>query len=311
MRHLIVLWALFLPLGWLQAQVNDAQPSETYSLSGLVVDFRGNSLPGATVVIGNASKLSTATNSEGQFTVNFPHSGPWEVLVSFVGYESQRLEIQFDEPSQFQRIRLRQGLTLGEAEVRGDGPKDVTIQRIDPKIASRIPTPRGSIEDVLIQAPVNFTSELSSAYNVRGGSFDENLVYVNDIEVYRPFLVRSGQQEGLSFANPDMVDRIEFSAGGFESKYGDKLSSVLDIHYRKPTSNATRVTASAMGAQLQHDHVAGPVQLNLGARYRNNSYVLSTLDERGEYAPTYLDGQCYATWDPDGYGPWEIQALGV
>lgn len=311
MRHLIVLWALFLPLGWLQAQVNDAQPSETYCLSGLVVDFRGNSLPGATVVIGNASKLSTATNSEGQFTVNFPHSGPWEVLVSFVGYESQRLEIQFDEPSQFQRIRLRQGLTLGEAEVRGDGPKDVTIQRIDPKIANRIPTPRGSIEDVLIQAPVNFTSELSSAYNVRGGSFDENLVYVNDIEVYRPFLVRSGQQEGLSFANPDMVDRIEFSAGGFESKYGDKLSSVLDIHYRQPTSNATRVTASAMGAQLQHDHVAGPVQLNLGARYRNNSYVLSTLDERGEYAPTYLDGQCYATWDPDGYGPWEIQALGV
>ena len=109
-----------------------------------------------------------------------------------------------------------------------------------------------------------------------------------------PFLVRSGQQEGLSFANPDMVDRIEFSAGGFEAKYGDKLSSVLDIAYRKPTGPCTRVTASALGAQVQHDNVAGPFKVNLGVRYRNNSYVLSTLDERGEYAhvprrPNLLD----------------------
>ena len=161
---------------------------------------------------------------------------------------------------------------------------------------------------MLCSAPVNFTSELSSAYNVQGGSFDENLVYVNDIES-RP-LVRSGQQEGL-VCQSRHGGCIEFSAGGFEAKYGDKLSSVLDIVYRKPTGPATRVTASALGAQVQHDNVTGPFKVNLGVRYRNNSYVLSTLDERGEYAPTYLDAQTYITYDPDGYGPWEIQALGV
>ena len=94
-------------------------------------------------------------------------------------------------------------------------------------------------------------------------------------------------------------------------KYGDKLSSVLDIHYRKPTESTTRTTASTLGAQIQHDNVWGPVTMNLGLRYRNNRYILSTLDERGEYAPTYIDAQTYLTWDPDGYGPWEIQALGV
>ena len=297
-------------LGWSHAWSQEAS-TVSFGLSGEVVDTRGNTLPGATVLVQGAPSLGTSTDANGRFRIDFPHAGPWQLVASFVGYEAQTLSLSFDSPTLFQRIRLKQGLTLGEAEVRGDGPKDVTIQRIDPKLASKIPTPRGTIEDALLQAPVNFTSELSSAYNVRGGSFDENLVYVNDIEVYRPFLVRSGQQEGLSFANPAMVDRIEFSAGGFESKYGDKLSSVLDIQYRTPDSNATRFTASALGAELQHDHVLGPLKLNLGTRYRNNSYVLSTLDERGEYAPSYLDAQCFATWDPDGYGPWEIQLLGV
>ena len=127
-----------------------------------------------------------------------------------------------------------------------------------------------------MQAPVNFTSELSSSYNVRGGSFDENLVYVNDIEVYRPFLTRAGQQEGLSFPNPDMVERINFSAGGFESKFGDKMSSVLDIHYRKPQKRSTSVTASLLGLQIQHDGLTKnkKIRINSGFRYRNNSYVL-------------------------------------
>ena len=135
-------------------------------------------------------------------------------------------------------------------------------------------------------------------------------MYVNDIEVYRPFgeiwATRRAVVCKSRHGGPHRIQR-----GGFEAKYGDKLSSVLDIHYRKPTEAKTRVPASALGAQLQHDNVPGPLRINLGLRYRNNRYVLSTLDERGEYAPTYLDGQCYLTWDPDGYGPWEVQALGV
>ena len=281
-----------------------------FVVEGTVSDTRGALLPGAAVFVEEDAKLGVITDADGQFSIEFPHEGPWTLMASFVGHESQT-QVVSAKARRTIRFRLAPGTNLEEAEVVGEGPKDVTVQRIDPKLANRIPTPRGTVEDVLLQAPVNFTTELSSAYNVRGGSFDENLVYVNDIEVYRPFLVRSGQQEGLSFANPDMVDRIEFSAGGFEAKYGDKLSSVLDIHYRKPNTAATRATASALGAQIQHDNLIGPVRVNMGVRYRNNSYVLSTLDERGEYAPTYLDAQAYLTWDPDGYGPWEFQALGV
>lgn len=284
---------------------------QEWVLVGTVLDDQGQALPGATVIVQDHRRLSVSADLDGAFRIAFPHPGPWVVTASFVGHADDVFTARFTQPEIRRTFRLRSGLNLQQAEVVGDRTGDVNLQQIDPKLVNRIPTPRGTIEDLLMQAPVNFTSELSSAYNVRGGSFDENLIYVNDIEVYRPFLVRSGQQEGLSFANPDMVDNIVFSAGGFEAKYGDKLSSVLDITYRKPTRETTRVTASALGAQVQHDNVFGPVRMNLGLRYRNNSYVLSTLDERGEYAPTYVDGQCYLTWDPDGYGPWEIQALGV
>ena len=284
---------------------------DTFTLSGTVSDTNGEVLPGAAVLVEENMRLGVTADAQGQYRIEFPSPGPWTLKASFVGHTPETWTLTFDNATAYKNFRLVPGTNLREAEVIDNGPSDVTVQKIDPRLANKIPTPRGTIEDALLQAPVNFTSELSSAYNVRGGSFDENLVYVNDIEVYRPFLVRSGQQEGLSFANPDMVDRIEFSAGGFEAKYGDKLSSVLDIVYRKPTGPATRVTASALGAQVQHDNVAGPFKVNLGVRYRNNSYVLSTLDERGEYAPTYLDAQTYVTYDPDGYGPWEIQAFGV
>ena len=284
---------------------------DTFTLSGGVSDTNGDALPGAAVLVEENMRLGVTADAQGQYRIEFPSPGPWTLKASFVGHTPETWTLTFDNATAYKNFRLVPGTNLREAEVIDNGPSDVTVQKIDPRLANKIPTPRGAIEDALLQAPVNFTSELSSAYNVRGGSFEENLVYVNDIEVYRPFLVRSGQQEGLSFANPDMVDRIEFSAGGFEAKYGDKLSSVLDIVYRKPTGPATRVTASALGAQVQHDNVAGPFKVNLGVRYRNNSYVLSTLDERGEYAPTYLDAQTYVTYDPDGYGPWEIQALGV
>ena len=284
---------------------------DTFTLSGGVSDTNGDALPGAAVLVEENMRLGVTADAQGQYRIEFPSPGPWTLKASFVGHTPETWTLTFNNATAYKNFRLVPGTNLREAEVIDNGPSDVTVQKIDPRLANKIPTPRGTIEDALLQAPVNFTSELSSAYNVRGGSFDENLVYVNDIEVYRPFLVRSGQQEGLSFANPDMVDRIEFSAGGFEAKYGDKLSSVLDIVYRKPTGPATRVTASALGAQVQHDNVAGPFKVNLGVRYRNNSYVLSTLDGRGEYAPTYLDAQTYVTYDPDGYGPWEIQALGV
>ena len=290
------------------------QTQFTHSVSGSIKSNDGNALPGASVYVMENPRLGTSADLKGKYTIELPHSGPWNLKCSMVGFTSTSEPLIFEGKTTAKvNFRLESTVKIGEAEVVGSGKQNTTIKRLDPRIAHRIPTPRGTIEDVLMQAPVNFTSELSSSYNVRGGSFDENLVYVNDIEVYRPFLTRSGQQEGLSFPNPDMVERINFSAGGFESKFGDKMSSVLDIHYRKPQERSTSVTASFLGVQVQHDGLTKnkKIRINSGFRYRNNSYVLGSLDETGEYSPKYLDAQTYITWDPDGYGPWEVQLLGV
>jgi hypothetical protein len=284
------------------------------SLLASITGNEGEYLLGASVYVLENAKIGVFANDKGHYILELPHSGPWTLKYSMVGYASKEVALVFrDTTKRDINITLQSTVNIAAAEVLGSGELNSTIRRIDPRVANRIPSPRGTIEDVLLQAPVNFTSELSSSYNVRGGSFDENLVYVNDIEVYRPFLTRSGQQEGLSFPNPDMVERIQFSAGGFESKYGDKMSSVLDIHYRKPTERRTQATASLLGAQVQHDGInkSKTVRINTGIRYRNNSYVLGSLDETGEYSPTYLDAQTYITINPDGYGPWEIQLLGV
>ena len=302
---LVVCWAVTCSTSsWAQSSIH---------ISGRVTDIAGVGLPGATVIPMNFNRGAVLTDAQGRYHLELPPENRWVVRYSFVGYEA--VENLFDGlqdgDSLVKNIRLRAGVALGTSEVVAEGERTSPIQRINPKIANRIPSPRGTIEDALLQAPVNFTSELSSAYNVRGGSFDENLVYVNDIQVYRPFLVRAGQQEGLSFPNPDMVESIEFSAGGFESKYGDKMSSVLDIQYRKPRENRTRMTASLLGLNLQQDAVAENWTFNTGFRYRNNAYVLGSLDEGGEYQPRYVDLQSFVTWDPDGFGPWEVEWLGM
>lgn len=175
---------------------------------------------------------------------------------------------------------------------------------LNPKTVISIPGPAENIEGMIkTQMGVSSNNELSSGYSVRGGNFDENLVYVNDIEVYRPFLVRSGQQEGLSFANPNMVSNINFSAGGFDAKYGDKLSSVLDITYRKPLKFSGTASGSFLGGNLQAEGISKNrlVAWNIGARYRTNSYLLQSMDTRlnmeGGYRPSAMDIQSFLTFD--------------
>ena len=154
-----------------------------------------------------------------------------------------------------------------------------------------------SIEDLIkSQAGVSSHSEMSSQYNVRGGNFDENSVYVNGIEVYRPLLIRAGQQEGLSFINPDMVDAISFSTGGFEAKYGDKMSSVLDITYRRPREFESTVSASLLGASAYIGWGNDKISISNSARYKSNNYLLGTLDTKGEYKPNFVDYQAYIDW---------------
>ena len=284
--------------------------AQTYRVFGRVIDGAGQPLPGATV-LPQGSRSAAVTDADGRYDLPLRDPGEVAIRFTFIGFDPvTRKTIPTPEGTRLD-VRLRAGVALNQAEVEADGTRTGPIQRIDPRVASRVPSVRGTVEDLLIQAPVNFTSELSSAYNVRGGSFDENLVYVNGIEVYRPFLVRAGQQEGLSFPNPDMIQSIRFSAGGFEAKYGDRMSSVLDIQYRRPQDFGGRATASLLGGQFQVEDVSEDKRwtYNLGLRYRNNGYVLGGLDESGEYRPVYTDLQGYITYDPDGYGPWEIQAL--
>ncbi len=190
--------------------------------------------------------------------------------------------------------------TLTVVEVTDNKTRKEEVVRLDPLIFNQLPSPTGNIEDIIkTQMGVSSNNELSSGYSVRGGNFDENLVYVNDIEVYRPFLVRSGQQEGLSFANPNMVQNINFSAGGFEARYGDKLSSVLDITYRKPLKFGGSASGSFLGGNMQLEGVSNNrlVAWSIGARYRTNSYLLKSLDTRGEYRPSALDVQTFLTFD--------------
>lgn len=200
---------------------------------------------------------------------------------------------------------------LGAVDITDFNKRSEEIVVLDAKVLKQLPTIGQNVEDIIkTQMGVSSNNELSSGYSVRGGNFDENLVYVNDIEVYRPFLVRSGQQEGLSFANPNMVQNISFSAGGFEARYGDKLSSVLDITYRKPLKFGGNASVSFLGGNLQVEGVSKNRALawSIGSRYRTNIYLLKSLDTKGEYRPSAYDFQTFLTYD---FNPrWRLEFLG-
>jgi hypothetical protein len=270
--------------------------AQTATVKGKASDRNGDPLIGAYVYVENTT-YNSSVDEKGNYQITVP-SGPIILTCSYINRKkTYNLDLKSGEIKEL-NILVDLVFNVGQAEITDYAERQKQIKPLDPKVASLMPSIRGGIEDLLIQAPVNFTSELSSSYSVRGGSFDENLVYVNDIQVYRPFLVRAGQQEGLSFPNPDMVDNILFSAGGFEAKYGDRLSSVLDIKYRKPTKFAGSASASLLGGTLQLEGVNKSKKLthNSGFRYRNNSYVLGSLDVQGDYRPSYLDFQTFLTY---------------
>ena len=195
----------------------------------------------------------TSTDSLGNYSLSIPAGVKVRISFSHINYDSQMFEVTLNagQTKTLNRIlKLRENL-MTEAVVNDQANRATTMSRVDPRIAIAIPSAGGGIEAVLKTYPgVSSNNELSSQYNVRGGNYDENLVYVNDIEIYRPFLVRSGQQEGLSFVNPDLVGSLNFSAGGFEAKYGDKMSSVLDVKYKRPRKFAATVAGSLLGGSL-------------------------------------------------------------
>ncbi|MBQ2573819.1 MAG: carboxypeptidase-like regulatory domain-containing protein, partial [Bacteroidales bacterium] len=277
-----------------------AAVSQNATYFGYVRDANKKPVEFANVIV-VGTNIGASTDASGYFEINVPAGQDLEVQISFLGYEpfSQKIKLKPNERKQVTAVLNEGAVMLPTADIGATSERQVSGTRLNPQISMKIPT-TGGFEDILKALPsVSSNNELSSQYNVRGGNYDENLVFVNDIEVYRPQLIRSGQQEGLSFINPDMVSSILFSAGAFEPKYGDKMSSVLDIKYKKPTEFGASIMASLLGANA---HVEGTsknhlFRYNVGLRYKTSRYLLASMDVSGHYDPSYVDAQTFLIYN--------------
>ncbi len=257
--------------------------------------------------------IGTSSNRKGEFLLRIPAQKTIVVIYSSIGYKAKADTINAGiEENIVKNVILEPfNQQLAEVIVTEQRRNGGNVTRVDPKFLDIFPSATGATSALLKTLPgVSTNNELSSQYTVRGGNFDENLVYVNDIEIYRPFLIRSGQQEGLSFINDDMVSSIDFSAGGFNAKYGDKMSSVLDIKYRKPSELRGSASVSMLGATAHFEDVAlkGRLAHISGIRYKTNRYLLGSLDEKGEYDPRFVDFQTYITYQFSE--KWDLSFLG-
>jgi len=295
--------------------------ARTARVFGYVVDQNNVGIELADVVMLNTDRpIGTATNKNGYYELLLDEADTVVLNYSMIGYTSvQQRIIDLRDVININVQLLTDEQVLEEIEVRGIKHTQGTMDRIDAATTRVMPDATGgSIESLLITfAGVSQTNELSSQYNVRGGSFDENSVYVNGIEIRRPLLIRSGQQEGLSFVNPEMVDNVHFSAGGFDAKYGDKMSSVLDITYKRPKAFEAMLSASLLGAQAYIGHGDSTYSQMHGIRYKTSKYMLGGLSTSGNYEPTFLDYQTYITWKVGGKdraqrakSKWEMAFLG-
>ncbi len=291
--------------------------AQTFTLRGKVCDEHGNALELASVSCLQQGK-ATMTNLKGEFSMKLFSADSVVVSFSMVGYKTRTRVLRMPRTTQTLQVSLQPMDELGEVVVTQRRRQTTQVEQLDLDNAKHSPSASGNAVEELIQqqAGVSTHNELSSQYNVRGGSFDENSVYINNVEVYRPLLIRSGQQEGLSVINPDMVERVAFSTGGFPAKYGDKMSSALDITYKRPT----RFEATAMGSLLGGSAYLGmstppsPGQregkfaMTHGVRYKTNRYLLGSLETKGEYDPNFLDYQTYITYSPNSR--WTLDLLG-
>lgn len=255
----------------------------------------------------------TVTARDGSYELQIPSGKLVTIGFSFVGYRHDSVQITAkpDERIELNRKLVQSTTVLPDFVVIDDRIRSTTLTRVNPKVASSIPSISGGIESVIQTLPgVVSVNELSSQYMVRGGNFDENLVYVNDIEIYRPLLIRSGQQEGLSFVNSDLVSSILFSAGGFEAKYGDKMSSVLDIKYKQPVESGGSASMSLLGGTVHLEGATDDQRFSYlgGFRYKTNQYILKGLETKGEYKPSFWDVQGLLRYQISE--TWEVSLLG-
>lgn len=277
------------------------------TITGIVKDETGKPLEAVSVVI-EGTRKGTVSDKNGNFELSIPNDSNIIIVFSFLGYEVKKQSIE--EISIPLEISLKQqAIEIDEITIEENDIRDkVGMQKIDIKTFQTLPNTSGNIESILKTLPgVTSNNELSSQYSVRGGNFDENLVYVNDFEIYRPFLVRSGQQEGLTFTNPDLVSNIFFSSGGFEAKYGDKMSSVLDVKYKKPDVFHGSVSGSLLGANahLEGSNKSHKLHYLVGLRHKTNQYLLNGLDVQGSYKPAFTDIQGLINYESSSKLEWE------
>lgn len=283
--------------------------AQSFTLSGTVVDEDNNPIELATVSCAEQGKVAMC-NLKGEFEIKLNSADSVVVKFSMVGYNSKKRTFKNPKGKLKVSITLPSMAALGEIVVTEKRRQTTGTERLDIKNIKGTPTTSGNAVEELIQqqAGVSTHNELSSQYNVRGGSFDENAVYINNVEIYRPLLIRSGQQEGLSIINADMVESIGFSTGGFEAKYGDKMSSVLDIQYRRPTKFEANAQASLLGANAFIGFGKKKFSMSHGIRYKTNKYLLGSLETKGEYRPNFLDYQTYMTYSPNER--WNFEFIG-
>ncbi len=236
------------------------------------------------------------SDEKGEFTIKTQIQNTLELEIQFLGFHSLIIQFTKDKPGQYQvDIPMTRVIrSLKPVSIEGKFPKSALFYYLNPVISSILPNVAGGFETYLKTLPgVSSNNELSSQYTVRGGNYDENLVYLNDVEIFKPFLVQQGQQEGLSILNPEMVSKIKFSTGGFGAEYGDKVSSVLDISYKTPSSHNISASLSLLGASINLETVNANANfgLLLGFRERSNQFLLSTLDIHGNYRPLFTDFQ--------------------
>ena len=283
--------------------------ADDFTLKGKVIDEEGRALELVTVSCAAQGKV-TMTNLKGEFSIGLHTADSVEVRFTMVGYGVRKRLFRKPKGKMTVQIVMHPAATLSEVTVTQRRRQTSQTEQLDRKDLKQSPSTTGNATEELIQqqAGVSTHNELSSQYNVRGGSFDENSVYINQTEVYRPFLISSGQQEGLSVINPDMVEKIGFSTGGFEAKYGNKMSSVLDITYRRIKGFEANVTASLLGASAFVGYGNSRFSMSHGIRYKTNRYLLGSLETTGEYRPNFIDYQIYISYNPSK--KWTIDLIG-
>ncbi|MBQ3622815.1 MAG: carboxypeptidase-like regulatory domain-containing protein [Bacteroidaceae bacterium] len=275
--------------------------SQRVTIRGKVTDDKQQPIEIANIKV-EGQAAGTITDLQGRYIFTCESSDSLVVAYSMIGYQTRKKTFRNPVDTITVDVVLpAMDYTLEGVEVVDKQRQMGGTQQIKaPKQMRLLPDASGNgVESIIsTQAGVSSHNELSSQYNVRGGNFDENSVYVNGVEIYRPLLVRAGQQEGLSFLNPDMVGSIAFSTGGYEAKYGDKMSSVLDITYRKPMEFESTVSASMLGGSVYVGYGNRKISLSNSIRYKTNKHLLGTMDTKGEYEPRFIDYQTYMEWRP-------------